>query len=51
MEAFLNLVQRSSSGSMKMINLCSNSAFANMMKYYKADDIFNVVAPSFDDGD
>ena len=51
MEAFFRLVKMSSSSSKKTINLCNYSTFANMMKHFKTDDIFNVVAPTIDDDD
>jgi hypothetical protein len=50
-EAFFKLIRKSPFNSKKTINLCSHKDLANMMKYYKADDIFKVMAPTIEDDD
>jgi hypothetical protein len=50
-EAFFNLVQKYPSNSKKKINLLSHKTFPSMINNYKADDIFNALAPTIEDGD
>ena len=48
-QAFLELVQTTTTTHMKMIKLCSVETFGKMMKFYKDKDMFEVISPTIED--